>query len=60
MQTFSYLIRFVAPAFLGNADQDGQWRTPSIKALLRQWWRSSRTNCARSSAFAHCAGNPDR
>lgn len=35
----TYTLRFVTPAFLGNAEQDGQWRTPPIKALLRQWWR---------------------
>ena len=35
----SYTLRFVTPAFLGNAEQAGQWRTPPIKALLRQWWR---------------------
>lgn len=34
-----YTLRFNTPAFLGNADQTGQWRTPPIKALLRQWWR---------------------
>lgn len=34
-----YTLRFVTPAFLGDADQDGRWRTPPIKALLRQWWR---------------------
>ena len=39
MLTRAYTIRFNTPAFLGNADQDGQWRTPPIKALLRQWWR---------------------
>ena len=32
-------VRFVTPAFLGNAEQQGQWRTPPFKALLRQWWR---------------------
>ncbi len=32
-------VRFVTPAFLGNAEQSGQWRTPPFKALLRQWWR---------------------
>jgi len=32
-------IRFLTPAFLGGADQSGQWRTPPFKALLRQWWR---------------------
>lgn len=39
MLTRSYTIRFVTPAFLGNAEQSGQWRTPPIKALIRQWWR---------------------
>lgn len=34
-----YTVRFLAPAFLGNAAQDAQWRTPPFKALLRQWWR---------------------
>lgn len=32
-------MRFLTPAFLGNAEQSGQWRTPPFKALLRQWWR---------------------
>ena len=35
----TYQLRFVTPAFLGDAGQNGQWRTPPIKALLRQWWR---------------------
>ncbi len=39
MQVLHYILRFTAPAFLGNAEQAGQWRTPPIKALLRQWWR---------------------
>ena len=39
MKTCSYQIRFLTPAFLGNASQQAQWRTPPIKALLRQWWR---------------------
>lgn len=34
-----YKIKFITPAFLGNAEQRGQWRTPPFKALLRQWWR---------------------
>ena len=38
-QTFSHQLRFQTPAFLGNASQQAQWRTPPIKALLRQWWR---------------------
>lgn len=32
-------ISFNTPAFLGNAEQQGQWRTPPFKALIRQWWR---------------------
>lgn len=35
----SLTVRFVTPAFLGNAEQSGEWRTPPFKALLRQWWR---------------------
>lgn len=34
-----YQLQFLTPAFLGNAKQSAQWRTPPIKALLRQWWR---------------------
>ena len=39
MQPMTYRIRFLTPAFLGNAEQSGQWRAPPFKALLRQWWR---------------------
>ena len=39
MQKMKYRVRFLTPAFLGNAEQSGQWRTPPFKALLRQWWR---------------------
>ena len=39
MKTIKCEIRFLTPAFLGNAGQSGQWRTPPFKALLRQWWR---------------------
>lgn len=39
MKTREYTIRFLTPAFLGNAEQNGQWRIPPFKALLRQWWR---------------------
>lgn len=39
MEQRHYTIRFNTPAFLGNADQCGQWRGPPFKALLRQWWR---------------------
>ena len=37
--TRSFTIRFNTPAFLGNAEQNGQWRTPPFKHLLREWWR---------------------
>lgn len=39
MKILKYRGRFLTPAFLGDADQSGQWRTPPFKALLRQWWR---------------------
>ncbi len=37
----NWLVKFETPAFLGNVDQQGQWRTPQFKALLREWWRIS-------------------
>lgn len=39
MKKLSYKVTFTTPAFLGNAEQSGQWRTPPFKALLRHWWR---------------------
>lgn len=39
MKEIQLKIWFASPAFLGNADQNAQWRTPPFKALLRQWWR---------------------
>lgn len=39
MKKLEYQAKFLTPAFLGNAEQSGQWRTPPFKALLRQWWR---------------------
>ena len=39
MQKLTYRVQFVTPAFLGDANQTGRWRTPPFKALLRQWWR---------------------
>ncbi len=39
MRTQYLKLTFLTPAFLGNAGQTGQWRTPPIKAQLRQWWR---------------------
>ena len=34
-----YDLSFATPAFIGDAAQQGQWRTPPLKALIRQWWR---------------------
>jgi CRISPR-associated protein Cmr1 len=39
MQERFFEMKFLTPAFLGDAEQKGVWRTPPIKALLRQWWR---------------------
>ncbi len=39
MKKYTFKIRFLTPAFLGDAEQAGRWRTPPIKALLRQFWR---------------------
>jgi len=39
MKTLEYKVTFTTPAFLGNAEQNAQWRTPPFKAQLRQWWR---------------------
>lgn len=39
MKELTYKVTFTTPAFLGNADQQAQWRTPPFKAQLRQWWR---------------------
>ncbi len=34
-----YEIGLNTPAFAGNANQSGQFRTPPFKHLIRQWWR---------------------
>lgn len=39
MQTAEYTLRFLTPAFLGDAEQNARWRTPPIKHALREWWR---------------------
>ena len=39
MKKLEYKVTLTTPAFLGNAEQSGQWRTPPFKALLRHWWR---------------------
>jgi hypothetical protein len=33
MIKLEYQVQFNTPAFLGNAEQDGQWRTPPFKGL---------------------------
>ncbi len=38
-KSHQFIVRFLTPAFLGDAEQKGRWRTPPFKALLRQWWR---------------------
>ena len=35
----SYGLALATPAFLGDAEQKGVWRTPPLKALIREWWR---------------------
>lgn len=39
MKEWQYKVTFLTPAFLGDAQQNGRWRTPPFKALIRQWWR---------------------
>jgi CRISPR-associated protein Cmr1 len=39
MKILEYQVNFTTPAFLGNAEQQAQWRAPPFKALIRQWWR---------------------
>jgi CRISPR-associated protein Cmr1 len=39
MKILRYQLTFLTPAFLGDAEQNGRWRTPPFKAQLRQWWR---------------------
>lgn len=41
MTVLRYQMRFLTPAFLGDAEQSARWRTPPVKALLRQFWRMS-------------------
>lgn len=52
MRQLRYRMSFLTPAFLGNAEQTAQWRTPPIKALLRQWWRVVYAGEARSASVA--------
>jgi len=60
MIELEYQLQFTTPAFLGNAEQNGQWRTPPIKALLRQWWRvayaAQRSFAVRLDDMRHAEG----
>jgi len=38
-KTLLLQCRTVTPMFLGNADQEAEWRAEPFKALLRYWWR---------------------
>lgn len=51
METLTYSVSFNTPAFLGNAEQQAQWRTPPFKALIRQWWRVVKAPQVR---YDHC------
>lgn len=39
MIKMTYRLHLTTPAFLGDANQRGVWRTPPIKSLIREWWR---------------------
>lgn len=48
MIKLTFKARFTTPAFLGGAEpQQGHWRTPPFKALLRQCWRIAYSAAAR-------------
>lgn len=48
MKKLEYTVEFVTPAFLGNAEQSAQWRTPPFKTMLRQWWRVLNANLSEA------------
>jgi CRISPR-associated protein Cmr1 len=50
-----FTIRFVTPAFLGDANQSSEWRVPPFKHLLREWWRCLEMGRSRSSGSEHDA-----
>ena len=52
MTVLDYKVSFATPAFLGNANQQAQWRTPPFKALIRQWWRVVRAPQVRFNVAA--------
>jgi hypothetical protein len=57
MKRLAYILTFLTPAFLGAAEQSGRWRTPPVKALLRQWWR---VVWAFPMALSRLRTSPDR
>lgn len=50
MKSAQFKLLLLSPAFLGDAHQSGVWRTPPIKALLREWWRVA---AAPESGYDH-------
>ncbi len=41
-ETIACRVRFLTPAFLGNAEQMGQWRTPPCKAHMASMHEETR------------------
>jgi CRISPR-associated protein Cmr1 len=37
MRRLEYQVSFMTPAFLGNVEQAGQWRTPPFEVLSLKW-----------------------
>lgn len=37
MKRVEYTVHVTTPAFLGNAEQSAQWRTPPVKAVTWSW-----------------------
>jgi len=72
MKRWELEVSFTTPAFLGDAFQNGAWRTPPFKALLRQWWRvvyaarhgfsfsADQLRRAEGMLFGESAGNAGR
>ncbi|AVZ79417.1 hypothetical protein C3497_08190 [Zoogloeaceae bacteirum Par-f-2] len=50
MIKLTYTLQLASPAFLGDAAQKGVWRTPPLKALIREWWRIA---VARELGYDH-------
>ena len=50
IQQLRLQMRLCSPGFLGDAHQSSVWRTPPIKALLREWWRVA---AAPDSGYEH-------